>query len=119
MKQEKVLEAILTIVAGLLVFYFIFEITALIIIALCLIILSLISKLFGRKVIWLWFKLAEGLGYVSSRILLSVIFYLMLFPIALLYRLFNKDALVLKRKTGTYYTERDHEYVSHDLENPW
>jgi len=119
MKHEKVLEAILTIVGGLLVFYFIFEITALIIIALCLIVLSLGSKLFARKVVWLWFKLSEVLGYISSRILLTAIFYLILFPIALLYKLFHKDNLALKRKTESYYTERDHEYVPNDLENPW
>lgn len=40
-----------------------------------------------------WMKLAFLLGWVNSRILLCVIFFLIITPIALIARIFNRDAL--------------------------
>ena len=36
-----------------------------------------------------WMKFAEALGWVNTRIILSVIFFLMFFPIGMVMRLFN------------------------------
>ena len=120
MKREKELEAIIVIVAALLVFYFVFEIEVLLIIALGLSVVSVISKFLTSKIVWLWFKLAEGMGYVMSRVLLSIVFFLFLYPISLLYRLFNPDALQLKKgNRASYFTERNHRYEPGDMENPW
>ena len=120
MKREKELEAILVIGAGLLVFYFIFKIELLVIISLGLIIISLASKFICSKIVWLWFKLSEVMGYVMSRILLTAIFFLFLYPISLLYRLFNDDNLNLKKgNRSSYFTDRNHQYEPRDLENPW
>ncbi len=119
-KEAKDLETILVIVAGLLVFYFLFKLEVLITISLALLVLSLASKFLRRQIAWLWMKLSEGLGWINSKILLSVIFYVFLFPIAMLFKLFNKDNLMLKKNTETgYYKVREHEYTAEDIENPW
>ena len=39
-----------------------------------------------------WLKLSELLGAINSKIILSLIFYLVLTPVAFIYRLFNKQA---------------------------
>jgi hypothetical protein len=69
---------------------------------------------------WLWFKLALGLGWINSRILLSVIYFLVLLPIAWLSRLFTKDPLMLRRdKSTSMFVTRNHQYSKKDLENIW
>ncbi|NQX96442.1 MAG: hypothetical protein HRT73_01000 [Flavobacteriales bacterium] len=110
---------ILTIVTGLMALYFIFKIELLLPIALGIAVISIASVYLTEKIVWVWGKIALILGTINSKILLSVIFYAFLVPIALLSRLFKKeDELILKKKTeGSYYKERNHTYISEDLEN--
>ncbi len=85
-----------------------------------IVLLSLISKRIAEKIVWAWYKLAQGLGYVNSRILLTIIFYVFLTPIAILYRLSGKNTLQLTRKKeGSYYIDRNHQYEKKDLEKMW
>jgi hypothetical protein len=46
-----------------------------------------------------WMKLAEGMSYVSSRIILAIIFFLVLTPIGLIKRALGWDPL--QRRSGT------------------
>jgi len=119
MERGKVLEAILTIAAVLLGLFYILEIEILLPIALGLMLVGLLSKWLSAKIIWLWYKLSEVMGYVMSRVILSIVFFFFLFPIAVLYRLFTSDSLNLKNKGDTTYTSRNHTYTATDLENPW
>lgn len=50
----------------------------------------------------LWMKLAEGMAYVSSRILLAIIFFLVLTPIGLVKRAMGWDPL--QRRSGARHT---------------
>ena len=45
---------------------------------------------------WAWMKLAFILGTISTRIILTIVFYLAVTPIGLLRRLFSKDPLDMK-----------------------
>ena len=49
-----------------------------------------------------WMKLAEGLSYVSSRIILAIIFFLVLTPIGLIKRAMGWDPL--QRRAGSRAT---------------
>ena len=120
MTKAKIFETILTITAGLLVFYLIFRIDALLYSAIGVAIAGLFSRLLGGIITKLWLKLAEYLGMISSPILLSIVYYLLLTPIALLYRLFNRSKSMLKKpKLPGCYFERNHHYIPDDFENPW
>ena len=44
----------------------------------------------------LWMKLADILGFIMTRVILTVLFYLVLTPTAFLLKLLNKDLLNLK-----------------------
>jgi ABC-type dipeptide/oligopeptide/nickel transport system permease subunit len=69
---------------------------------------------------WLWF--AEVLGAVNSRIILGVIFFLFLTPIAFLARLTRGDLLSLKKREGanrSYWHARDHAYTAEEIAKPW
>ena len=120
MSREKNLETILIISAGLLVFYFIFNLKILVAIALLLSIIGLFLNYIAGIISNLWLKLAQLLGFISSKILLTLVFFVFLFPIALLSRLFRKTTMHLKRKTeDTYYFTRDYEFSAKDFENAW
>ncbi|MCW5906959.1 MAG: hypothetical protein KIS94_03805 [Chitinophagales bacterium] len=124
LNREKELEVILTICVGLLVVYFFTkqQYNWLIVVAIVLGLAGAFSKTLTAKIAWLWIKIGEAMGFVMSKVILSLIFFGFLLPVALLSRLFSggKDSLQLKRKaTGSYYTERNHTYQAKDLENVW
>lgn len=117
--------AILVIVTGFVGLHFLFgdsvhlKPNILLYVAVGIGVISILSSYLAEKIVWVWDKIALVLGTVNSKILLSVIFYAFLVPIALFSRLFKKkDELFLKKKPeGSYYKERNHEYTSEDLEN--
>lgn len=72
-----------------------------------------------RLVVWIWGKIAMVLGWINTKIILSLVFFIFLTPFALLSRLFSKNALQLKRKSESTFVERNHTYTKKDLENIW
>ncbi|MBL7912854.1 MAG: hypothetical protein JNJ41_17455 [Bacteroidia bacterium] len=119
MNREKKLESLLIIAAGFIILFFVFKIKWFLLVALVVAFLGAMSNLFANGVTWLWFKISEILGWINARILLSVLFFLFLFPIALLMKAVGKGNVQLKRNKTSYYSERDHMYKSEDLENTW
>ncbi len=84
-----------------------------------LLIALLVPPLARIITVW-WEKFSRVLAAVNSRIILTIVFYLVLAPLACLYRLFNRDPLRLTRKeSGSYYVERNHTYTKVDLEKMW
>ena len=110
---------ILIIVSGLIGLHFLFKNETLLLVATGIAVVSIISSYIAEKIVWIWDKIALVLGTINSKILLTVIFYTFLVPVALISRVFKKkDPLTLKKKTeGSYYKERNYEYSSEDLEN--
>lgn len=69
-----------------------------------------------------WFGLAELLGAVMSRVLLSLVFFLVLTPIGVIRNMLGGDSMKLRPfKAGkdSVFTKRDHAYVSKDLDHPY
>lgn len=126
MNREKKVEAILAIVVGFLVLYFIFgewrgfNVDWMLWVSLVVGVLSMMSSTVMNVITSVWFKFAEILGnYVTGPILLGIVFFLILFPISILAKIFSKDNLMRKRKDDSYYVTRDHAYVTEDIENIW
>jgi len=46
-----------------------------------------------RRVNEIWLKIGNVLGWINSRIILGIMFYLLIFPIGLLLKVFGKDAM--------------------------
>ena len=57
------------------------------------------AKLFHR----IWFRIAFALGWVNSRILLTIIYFLVFVPYGLISRLFGRDPLSIRQKPGASY----------------
>ena len=120
MQSQDRFKTILVIVTGLLAIGWIFAIPLMGKIAVVIGAVSIFIPPAAKAIEWAWFKLAMGLGWINSRILLSIIYFVFLMPIAWLSRLFTKDPLALKKdKRETLFTTRNHLYTGKDLENIW
>lgn len=120
--RSKVLETMLVITAGLLVLYLwlgnVWLLRGAVITALA----GVFSPWLSAKVHAGWMLLAQGLGWLNGRVLLSVVFFLLLTPIAWLARRTGAASGFLLRKKKadeSYYSERNHTYEPKDLENTW
>ncbi len=119
--REKELETILVLCVALVIIFFVTQhkhyLTASVVLGL----IGMFSKYLTSKISRAWLKLGEMIGAVMSRVILSAVFFLFLFPIALLSRLFSKSSsLQLKKSSAdSYYFTRNHKYAPKDLDNVW
>ena len=99
---------ILFIISGLLMYYNkeIYQITG--IIALTFVGLGLIIPVVLKPLYFVWMTFAAILGWVMTRVILSLVFYLIITPIGLLTKLLGEDFLALKRvESDSYWNYRD------------
>jgi hypothetical protein len=69
-----------------------------------------------------WYNLANLLSQVMSRILLSVVYFLVVFPVGAVRKLSGKDSLqlkIFKKGTGSVMHSVDKEYTREDLIKPF
>ena len=81
--------------------------------------LGLLVPPLANKVHYVWMKFATALGYVTGRILLLVVFFLVLVPLSLLSRLFSRNSVELKAKGNSSFKERNFTYTPESFENVW
>ena len=66
-----------------------------------------------KPIYWIWMIFATILGWIMTRIILSILFYVILTPIGLIPRLFGKQFLELKwnRTNRTYWNYRSGDVI--------
>jgi hypothetical protein len=120
MENQNKSQVVLSVVVGFLALFFIFKIDWFLYIAGIVGLLGLLSDFVAGLITTAWLKFAEVLGRINGTILLSLIFFIFLTPIALLMRIFKgSDELHLKKQTRTNYITRNHQYIGDDLKNIW
>lgn len=112
-------ETIITIVTGLIIIGWLVRKQILFPVAATIGLLSLLSDYITSKIHWLWMKISHIMGFVMSKVILSIVFFVFLTPMAFLSKLGRKNLLQLKRSDKSYYEERNHKYQKEDLENVW
>ncbi len=67
-----------------------------------------------------WMKLAQVLGFVMSKVLLSLVYFIVVLPMSLFARLFGgKNGVRLKPGAESYYIKREFTYDPKSIENVW
>ena len=117
--KNKILETSLVLTTGFLLVFWLTKTEFFLYLSFAFGFIGIFIQPLARLVTILWFKLADVLNYVFSRIILGAIFFLVLFPISLMYRRTNKDKLQLKNTGSTNWFERNKKYSGADLENTW
>ncbi len=83
-------------------------------------VLSLLSLKLANSIHWLWVKFAWVLSLIVPKIILGLVFYLVLTPLAWLSKRMNaSDPLQLKRREGTIYRQVDKVFEKADFNKPW
>ena len=118
-KNDTSRSTMLIISMGFLVLYLVKEWHWAVIVSLSAGIIGIVSPFLSRKIEWAWMKLGKLLGYIVPNILMSIVFYLILFPVALLSRLSRKDPLMLSKDHDTYFVDVGKETAREDFEKIW
>jgi len=122
MSESEKSKAQLVIVTGLVVLYFIFKARYpyLLMAAAVIGVLSIAIPAAGDLIVKGWYKIAEVMGAINGKILLSIVFFIVLVPVAILSKLGKKNPLALKRESKkSVFMERNHKYTAKDLEQVW
>lgn len=91
-------------------------------IAIGLLLVTLLIPILFKPLAFLWFGFSKALGWVTSRIVLLVIFWGLVTPMGLIRKAMGKDSMRLHQfKIGgkTAFTERIHEFTASDLKYPF
>lgn len=84
-------KTILVITVGFIALYFVFHVNYFITIAFAISVLSIVSEWIANLISSLWLKLATLLSYIVPNIIMSLVFFLILTPIALVQKLLKKN----------------------------
>src|ERR1700744_1233845 len=113
-------ETVLGITVGFLVLYTVFKKAVFFDVALVLGLGGVLSFYLSEKIHRVWKKLSLLLAAVSNRVLLSLVFFLVLTPMALVRRLRKKDGLRrFDRGATSNFSRREDVVGEKDLENGW
>ncbi|MFC1527435.1 SxtJ family membrane protein [Candidatus Neomarinimicrobiota bacterium] len=91
-------------------------------IAIPVLIINMIFPMFYYPFAVIWLGFSQLLGTVVSKIILTIVYFVILLPIGIFRRLLGKDSLQLsefKKGTGTVMKSRDYNYSSNDIEKPY
>jgi hypothetical protein len=95
--------------------------TLFIITFLILIFVIIFPKIFKYLAV-LWFGFSHLLGTIMTKILLTVVFYIVVAPVSIIRKLLKKDGMNLKgfkSSTKSVWVNRDHEITKKDLFKPF
>lgn len=91
-----------------------------VVVAVALLVVALFIKPLAGMVAGCWLEFSELLSSFSNKVILSLLFFIVLTPIAYIYRRFTKDPLGLDLNiSGSCYKERNHIFLKEDLEKLW
>src|SRR5688500_4196026 len=104
-------KTILSIIIGFIIIYIFTKWDWTIITSLIVGVIGIISPLLSKWLVLFWLKLTWLLSLIIPNILLAIIFYLFLFPLSLLAKMFGKkDPLMLKNIHQSTFRDCNKEY---------
>lgn len=84
--------------------------------------IAMIQPLLIYPFTFLWLNISDLLGKIMSKLLLTIIFFVVLCPMAIIRHLRRKDSLLLnkfKKTQNSVFVERNHTFIKSDLINPF
>ncbi len=120
MNRKTVLETLVVLALAALLFHLWLGHRWLLYLAVALLVLALIPNPLATLITKGWLKFSELIGAVMSRVVMTLIFFLFLTPIAFFYRLFNRAAADhFRKKRDTYWRAAEEKFTKESFEKPW
>ena len=114
------IKTILIIALGLIILYLKFQLNWILYVALSISIGGVISQKISKTIDFLWMKLAWVLSLIVPKIVLTIIFYMILSPMAFIAKLFGaKNGIVLKNTGTSSFIEINKKFEKSSFEKPW
>ncbi|MGB8194691.1 MAG: hypothetical protein WCF67_22350 [Chitinophagaceae bacterium] len=117
MERNKHLETIIVLVLALVICYMVWHSKYFLWGAIGLGAIGVFIPFLAGKIHWAWMKLAHVMGYVMSKVMLTLVYALVVVPMGIFSR--KKITMQLKSGTSSYFRERNYTYKKEDLENVW
>jgi ABC-type dipeptide/oligopeptide/nickel transport system permease subunit len=112
--------SVLTIIVGMLFLYVVTHSKYFLYLSLIIGFLGVFSPYLSKKIDFFWMKLALVLSKFIPNILLAIIFFFILFPIALLSKIFSKEQpLYLKNNRKSTFTNVSTHFDANFFEKTW
>lgn len=114
------IKTVLIIVLGLLILYLKFQLNWILYVALFIAAGGVVSQKITKIIDFLWMKLAWVLSLIVPKIILTIIFYVLLFPIATMAKVLGvKNGIVLKNNDTSSFKEVNKIFEKTTFEKPW
>lgn len=110
-------ETIMVLILACIIIFMVFDQVYFLWIAVTLGVLGILSRRVAGIIHLAWHRLGQALGFVTGNIILSIVYICFVLPVGLVFR--RKFSINLKRRSGSYFHDRDHQYQKQDLEKPW
>lgn len=117
--EREVRQSVLVITIGFTVLYLFFHAQWMAVMAVAVAVAGLFVPALARMITTAWLGLAHALGRVNAFVLLSLVFFLIVTPLAWVRRVLGRDGFHAGERTGSTWVARDHRYTAGDLEKPW
>ena len=119
-QKSEPIKTILVITVGMLIVYVTTKWQWAIYTSVFIGLLGIISTSLAKKIDFIWLKLTWVLSQIVPNILLSIIFYLFLTPLALISKLFgNKNKVTIKNIEKSMFEENNKKFNKDSFEKPW
>lgn len=120
MERKRVLETLAVLALAALLFHLWLGQALLLYVTVILLALTVFPNPLATLITKGWLKFSALLGTLMSRIILTLIFYLFLTPLAFIYRLFNRaTADHFLKKRDTYWRVTGGRFTKESFEKPW
>ena len=112
----------LALVLICLICYQVWKLQIFILLAIIFLVIAMTYPLIFKPFAKCWFALSTALGTVVSKIILSILFFVIVMPIGLIRRILGKDSMRLKewkKSSDSVFRQRNHHFEPKDLEHPY
>ncbi len=119
-KNNNPSKTVLTISVGFAIVFLLTKLNGFLYASIFIGLVGLVSDKLAKMVDFLWMKLAKVLSFIVPNILLSLIFYVFLFPISLLSKIFgSSDTLQLKNNKDSIWVVNNKQIEKDSFEKMW
>lgn len=119
--REKDLETMAVLAAVSLLTYLVFRNAVFVLLSLGFLLVGLVFKRVAAGISSVWLRFSEVLGAFNAKIILSLVYFAFLTPIAVMFRFFNNNhsSGVGDKTKKSYFVVKEHLFTPADLEKMW
>jgi hypothetical protein len=119
-RESEIYKTLLVICAGFIVLYLSFHSVYFLYIGLGIAIISFLSAYAAQLISGLWMKLGVALSYIIPPIIMTLLFFLILTPMAVLQKLFKKNkSFPFTNDSKSTFIEANKLFSKAQFEKPW